>query len=89
MEPAYKLALASSGVFLLVGMLTGVWKYLGIRKSENAEAPYYVSICHRTALMYAFACLVLAQIGAHSAFNANIDFWATLLPILFFALAVG
>lgn len=89
MEPAYKLALASSGFFLLVGMLTGIWKYLGIRASEKAEAPYYVSIAHRTALMYAFACLVVAEIGKHSAFDAVIDFWATLFPIVFFALAVG
>ena len=88
MEPAYKLALASSGLFLLVGMLTGTWKYLAIRASEKAEAPYYVSIAHRTALMYAFACLVVAEIGRHSAFNATVDFWATLFPILFFALAV-
>lgn len=89
MEPAYKLALASSGLFLLVGMLTGVWKYLGIRASDKAEAPYYVSICHRTALMYAFACLVLAEVGRHSAFGTTVDFWATLFPIAFFALAVG
>ncbi len=89
MEPAYKLALASSGLFLLVGMLTGTWKYLAIRASDKAEAPYYVSIAHRTALMYAFACLVLAEIGRHSAFSQSTDFWATLFPILFFALAVG
>ena len=89
MEPAYKLALAASGLFLLVGMLTGVWKYLAIRASDNAEAPYYVSIAHRTALMYAFACLVLAEVGRHSAFSAGVDFWATLFPIVFFALAVA
>jgi hypothetical protein len=89
MEPAYKLALASSGLFLLFGMLTGIWKYLAIRASDKAEAPYYVSIAHRTALMYAFACLVLAEIGKHSAFDATVDFWATLFPIIFFALAVA
>lgn len=89
MEPAYKLALAASGLFLLAGMLTGVWKYLAMQASDKAEAPYYVNIAHRTALMYAFACLVLAEIGRHSAFAASVDFWATVFPIVFFALAVG
>lgn len=88
MEPALKLALTASGLFLFTGLLTGTWKYLAIRRSENAEAPYYVSIAHRTALMYAFACLVLAEIGKWSAFSAKVDFWATLFPVLFFALAV-
>lgn len=89
MEPAYKLALTASALFLMTGMITGTWKYLAIRASDNAEAPYYVSIAHRTALMYAFACLVLAEVGRHSAFNAVVDFWATLLPISYFALAVA
>lgn len=88
MEPALKLAIVSCGVFFLIGLLTGVWKYVCIARSQNAQAPAYVDICHRAALMYSFACLVLAQFVALSVWSPWVDFWATLAPILFFANAV-
>lgn len=86
---AADLALISAGLFLLVGMLTGVWKYRHMMASDDATAPVYVDICHRTALMYAFACLVLQQLALRSAWSATVDFWATLLPIVYFASAVA
>lgn len=82
------LALISAGLFLMVGMLTGVWKYRHMMASDDATAPVYVDICHRTALMYAFACIVLQQLALRSAWSATVDFWATLLPIIYFASAV-
>jgi len=88
MEPAVKLAIISSGIFFLAGLLTGVWKYAMIGRSPNAEAPVYVDICHRTTLMYSFACLVLVQFAELSVWSSTVNFWATLLPIVFFALAV-
>ena len=88
MEPALKLALVSCGMFFLTGLLTGVWKYACIARSPNAQAPVYVDVCHRAALMYSFACLVLAKFVELSVWSAALDFWATLLPILFFANAV-
>lgn len=36
---AYDLALLWAGGFLLVGMLTGIWKYCHIMASERASAP--------------------------------------------------
>ncbi|MEQ1697981.1 MAG: hypothetical protein ABL901_19290 [Hyphomicrobiaceae bacterium] len=51
------LLLASA--FLLAGLLTGAWKYLEMRHSEEAVAPVYVDIAHRAALMYAFALTLL------------------------------
>lgn len=86
---AADLALISAGLFLLVGMLTGVWKYRHMMASDEATAPVYVDICHRTALMYAFACIVLQQLALRSAWSATVDFWATLLPIIYFASAVA
>ena len=88
MEPAVKLALVACGLFFLTGLLTGIWKYVWIARTPDARAPVYVDICHRTALMYSFACLVLAKFAELSAWPAFVDFWATLLPILFFAGAV-
>lgn len=88
MEPALKLALVSCGLFFLTGLLTGVWKYVCIARSPNAQAPVYVDVCHRAALMYSFACLVLTKFVELSVWSPLVDFWATLAPILFFAQAV-
>ena len=89
MEPAVRIAVTSSGLFFLAGLLTGVWKYREIVKSPEHRAPYYVDICHRTALMYSFACLVLAEFARQSAWGPRVNAWATLVPIVFFALAVA
>jgi hypothetical protein len=89
MESGVTIAITASGLFFLVGLLTGVWKYRAIMSSEDHRAPYYVDICHRSALMYSFACLVLAEFARHSAWSARVDAWAVAVPIVFFALAVA
>ena len=81
-------ALISAGLFLLVGMLTGIWKYSHMMRRADATAPVYVDICHRTALMYAFACIVLQQLALHSAWSSAVNLIATVGPIVFFASAV-
>ncbi len=87
-EPALKLAIVSCGVFFLTGLFTGVWKYVCIARSPNAQAPVYVDVCHRAALLYSFACLVLAKFVELSVWSPTVDFWATLMPIVFFAQAI-
>ncbi len=87
-KPAVILAVLSAGVFFLSGLLTGVWKYLAIMRSENARAPYYVDIAHRTSLMYAFSALLLAVFAYLSAWADRVNFWATLASILFFGAAI-
>ena len=69
-------------------MLTGIWKYSHMMRRADATAPVYVDICHRTALMYAFACIVLQQLALHSAWSDTVNLWATVGPIIFFASAV-
>ncbi len=86
---AAQIALLAAGFFLLVGMLTGVWKYSHMMRSENAQAPVYVDICHRTALMYAFACIVLQQLALHSRWSEAVNAWAVALPVAYFASAVA
>ncbi|CAA0081994.1 Uncharacterised protein [Halioglobus japonicus] len=88
MEPALKLAIVSCGMFFLTGLLTGLWKYICIARSDTAQAPVYVDVCHRASLMYSFACLVLAKFVELSVWSAVVNFWATLAPIVFFAAAV-
>ncbi len=86
---AVQTAQLSCGLFFITGMLTGVWKYRGIMNSPDAKAPVYVDICHRTALMYTFACLVLAEFAKLSIWSDAVNFWAVLVPVLFFASAVA
>lgn len=87
-KPAVVLAILSSGVFFLSGLLTGVWKYVAIMNSPQARAPYYVDIAHRTSLMYAFAAMLLAVFAWLSAWGNAANFWATLAQVLFFGAAI-
>lgn len=87
-EPAVVLAVLAAGVFFLAGLLTGVWKYVAMMRSDKAEAPYYVNIAHRTSLLYAFAALLLAVFADLSAWSDRVNFWATLFPLVFFAAAI-
>ena len=61
MSLAIKISLLASGLFLLMGMLTGVLKYQRIMTSPEHRAPVYVDIAHRAAFLYSFAMLVIAN----------------------------
>lgn len=86
---AVELAQLGCGGFFLFGLITGVWKFRGMISSADGMAPAYVDICHRAALMYAFACLVLAEFAKLSAWPAMVNLVAVALPIIFFAAAVA
>lgn len=88
MSLATKIALLASGLFLLSGMLTGVWKYAKIMSSIEHKAPVYVDIAHRASFFYSFASLVIAKLIEFSPFNPT---WQTVIvavPILYFILTV-
>lgn len=86
---AVHLAQLSCGIFFMTGLITGVWKYRAMITSDEGVAPAYVDICHRAALMYAFACLVLAEFARLSAWPEHVNLIAVALPVIFFAAAVG
>ena len=85
---AHAFCLTSAGSFLLTGLVTGIWKYAWIARSAEARAPVYVDIAHRTALMYAFACGLLAMLCERSAWRDGVNLAAAAVAIAFFALAV-
>lgn len=89
MNLAVKIALAAAGLFLLVGMLGGVLKYIGIMRSPNHQAPVYIDIAHRAALMYSFAALVMAELLRYSPYSLTVQLVITLAPLLFFAAAIA
>lgn len=84
-----QIALLGSGLFLISGMLAGLWKYRCIMRSPDAQAPVYVDICHRASLMYAFACIVLLEFAERSTWSERVNQIAVAVPILFFASAVA
>ena len=88
MPLAVKISLLFSGLFLLSGMLTGVWKYAKIMSSPEHKAPVYVDIAHRTALLYSFASLVIAKLVEFSPFEAILQIVIVAIPLLYFALTV-
>lgn len=82
MQSAETLAILAAGSFFLVGLLTGVWKYQQIHGHESAEAHPYVNIAHRTALLYAFACLLLAQFARLSALSDTVNTVAVAVQVV-------
>jgi hypothetical protein len=85
---ATALCTTSAGGFFGTGLLVGVWKYACIFTSADGRAPVYVDIAHRAALMYAFACALLGELVAHSAWSSGTNAVAAAVMIAFFALAV-
>jgi len=88
MNLAIKISLLFSGLFLLNGMLTGIWKYAKIMSSENHQAPVYVDIAHRTSFFYSFASLVIAKLIEFSPFTESQQVVIVAAPILYFAMTV-
>lgn len=86
---AERLALLCAGLYFLVGLLTGVWKYLAIARSPDAAAPPYVDIAHRSSLLYAFACLLIERMLQVSMLSPAVEWWATLAQVVFFGLAIS
>lgn len=88
MSLAEKFCLSAAFLFLMTGLLTGVWKYGHVARRSDATAPVYVDIAHRSSLMYAFAAIVLGQLAALSRFSDAVNAWAAFVALSFFALAI-
>jgi hypothetical protein len=89
MEPSVKLALVASSVFMLLGLLTGVWRYSATIRSTEAQAPRYVNVSHSASLMYSFACIVLLELARVSRWPAGVELAAVGVPVSLFAVATG
>ena len=88
MNPAVKLSLLSSGVFLLLGMLIGIIKYQRMLSTPEHMAPVYINIAHRAALLYSFAMLVVAALLEHGNGSIKVQIGATLSLLVFLSLTV-
>lgn len=89
LSPATALALLSSGALLLIGLLSGVWKYAAMSRDPRGRAPYYVDVTHRAALLYAFAALVLAALAQFSIWSDRVNTFAVAVNIIYFVAAIS
>jgi len=89
-QPAALIAVHSSGVLLVIAILTGGWKYQHIRTTTEHRAPTYVSIAHQAALAYSFSSLVVATLAQLSAWPSWVNLAAVILLLsqFFFATIV-
>ena len=86
---AVEIAQLGCGLLFTVGLLTGFWKYRRMITSRDGQAPAYVDICHRTALMYAFASLLLVEFAGLSAWPDHVNAPAVAVPLFFFCSSVA
>ncbi len=84
-----KLAILFSGIYLFVGMLTGVWKYVQISRSDLARAHYYVDIAHRSSLLYAPATLILAVMAYYSIWSEVVNLIFIAVNLIFFSFSIA
>ncbi|MFM6958068.1 MAG: hypothetical protein ACKOXD_05840 [Acinetobacter sp.] len=85
---ATELAIIFSGIFLWVGMITGVWKYYQIRNTELARAHYYVDIAHRSSLLYAAASLILAALSFFTSLSDALSLFCVIANLFFFSISI-
>ena len=88
MGASEKLAIIAAGLYFLIGLLTGIWKYQQMMASENGEAHYYVNITHRAALLYAFAALLLAKFCEISRLPEHVELIAVAVVLFYFLSAI-
>lgn len=89
MSLAEKICLSAAFVFFMTGLLTGIWKYRHMAKSEDASSPVYVDIAHRSSLLYSFAALLLAAFSGYSVLAEWINAVAAVSALAFFAFAIS
>lgn len=88
LDEATAFSIVSAGIFLITGLLTGLWKFIQMWKSSEGLAHPYVDVAHRASLLYGFACITLAVLAQFSVFSSKSNLIAAALTISFFALAV-
>lgn len=88
MDPSQRIALTGAGVFFLIGLLSGIWKYLAMLSSENGTAHEYINVLHQASLMYGLAGIVIWKFAALSVHAEIWNITGVLGLNIFFGLAI-
>ncbi|WP_305095100.1 hypothetical protein [Prescottella sp. R16] len=75
-------------MIFLLALGLGVWKYRQMVTSDDHLAHPYVDIAHRSALLYAFATLLVAVFVELSAWPTWVDATAAAVLVFFFLVAI-
>lgn len=89
MTLAARTAWSAAAIFLVTGLVTGIWKYAHVMRPPDHSAPTYVDIAHRAALRYAFAAMLLAELATLSAWPDWVNMASVCAVVAFFAIAIG
>ena len=81
--------LLASGLFFLLALLIGVWKWLAMSNSPDGRAHPYIDIAHRSALLYAFATELVAVLVELSGWPSVVNATAASVITLLFAVTIG
>ncbi|MBM7459590.1 hypothetical protein ACIBED_12955 [Rhodococcus coprophilus] len=84
-----ELTLLAAGLIFLAALGLGVWKYRQMTTSADHLAHPYVDIAHRSALLYAFATLLLAVFVELSAWPTPVNLVAPAVVVVFFVGAIA
>lgn len=84
-----ELTMLAAGLIFLLALALGVWKYRQMATSETHLAHPYVDIAHRSALMYAFATLLIAVFVELSAWPTWVNLTAAAVVVVFFVGAIA
>lgn len=78
-----------AGLIFVLALALGIWKYRQMTTSPDHLAHPYVDIAHRSALLYAFATMLVAGFVELSAWPTWVNLTAALVQIFFFLTAIG
>jgi hypothetical protein len=84
-----KVVLAAGGLMFLWALLLGVWKYRQMASAPDGLAHPYVDTAHRAALLYSFACILLAAFVELGKWSVGVNLVASGALIVFFVGAVA
>ncbi len=84
-----KAVLVAGGLMFLWALLLGVWKYRQMVTAPDGLAHPYVDTAHRAALLYSFACILLAVFVELSKWSTAVNLVAVGALIVFFYAAVA
>jgi hypothetical protein len=84
-----KVVLAAGGLMFLWALVLGAWKYRQMASAPDHLAHPYVDTAHRAALLYSFACLLIAAFVELGKWGELVNLLAAGALLFFFFTAVG
>jgi hypothetical protein len=84
-----KAVITAGGLMFLMALFLGVWKYRQMARAADGLAHPYVDTAHRAALLYSFACILLAVFVELSKWSTLVNLLAAGALVFFFYAAVA